>query len=111
MRGFLNLFIQSMPTRMVETGKWNTSDLIDYLVQVADTLSPAEIAELKSYDAFAGVGGANDTNRTRFRADELYPPISTFRQLHLRLIDWGGESEWQETSPEGGPFVPCSKFF
>ncbi|KAH0828805.1 hypothetical protein J3R83DRAFT_3253 [Lanmaoa asiatica] len=95
---------QHLPPRlllkqMVETGKWETSDLIDYLVQVADTLSPAEISELKSSDAFAKEGAHKGTNKMRFRADELYPPIDNFRQLRLPLIEWKGRSEWQDTTP------------
>ena len=93
---------------MVETGKWETSDLIDYLVQVADTLGPAEIAELKSYDAFAGEGGESSTSKTRFRADELYPPIQIFRELHLRVVDW--KERWRETTPEGGLLIPYPEF-
>ena len=95
---------------MVETGKWETSDLIDYLVHVADTLSPEEIAELKSCNAFAGEGGESSTSKTRFRAVELYPPTPTFRELHLRVIEWRGRSEWEDTTPEGGLSVLCSGF-
>ncbi|KAI9455535.1 hypothetical protein HD554DRAFT_273220 [Boletus coccyginus] len=92
---------QCLPPRllfkqMIETGKWKTSDLINYLVQVADTLSPGDISELKLYDAFAKDGVQTGT---LFRADELYPPIDSFRQLHLPLIEWRERSEWEDAAP------------
>jgi len=95
---------------MIETGKWKTSDLINYLVQVADTLSSDDISELKAYDAFTKEGVQSGTSRIRFRADELYPPIDSFRQLHLPLIEWREGSEWEDTAANGGLLISCSEF-
>ncbi|KAH0828720.1 hypothetical protein J3R83DRAFT_3129 [Lanmaoa asiatica] len=63
-------------TQMVETGKWSTSNLIDYLVRVSNSLTSMELSELKSSDMFAGI--QKDASKTRFRANELYPPMDSF---------------------------------
>lgn len=86
---------------MVETGKWNTSDLVDYLVQVANSLTSTELSQLRSSDTFAMEGVQKGSRKTRFRADELYPSIDSFRQLRLPLIEWGKRSKWRDESPEG----------
>lgn len=76
---------------------------------MADDLREEEIAKLKSYDAFAGVGGQSDTSKMRFRADELYPPTPIFQQLNLRVIEWRGKSEWRDTAREGARLLTsCS---
>jgi len=104
------MFAQSIHARMIETGKWKTSDLINYLVQIADTLSPADTSKLKSYKAFTKEGVQTGTSGIRFRADELYPPTDSFRQLHLPLIEWKERSEWEDTAPDGGLLISCSEF-
>ena len=84
---------------MVETGNWSISDLIDYLVQVQNTLTPDEFSRLKSFEVFTVEGDMGE--RPRYRALDLYPPLANFRQLQLPVIDWGGKSRWQNESDHG----------
>ncbi|KAF8555454.1 hypothetical protein OG21DRAFT_1483894 [Imleria badia] len=84
-------------TRMIEMREWNSPDLIDHLIQTADTLSSKEISELKSEVIFVKENVRQCASKTFFRADELYAPLISFRQLHLPLIEWG---KWRDESSE-----------
>jgi hypothetical protein len=87
---------------MVETGNWSISDLIDYLIQVQNTLTPDEFSRLKSFRAFTVEGAQGDIGeKPRYRALDLYPPLDIFRQLQLPLIDWGKKSRWRNESDHG----------
>ena len=87
---------------MVDTGNWSISDLIGYLVQVQNTLTPEEFSRLKSFKAFTAEGVQGDMGeRPRYCALDLYPPLDIFRQLHLPVIDWGKKSRWQNESDHG----------
>jgi hypothetical protein len=89
---------------MVETGKknWSISDLIGYLVQVQNNLSPDEFVRLKSFKAFTVEGARVDMGkRARYCALDLYPPLDIFRQLQLPVIDWGKKPRWQDESDHG----------
>lgn len=87
---------------MLETGNWCISDLVGYLVQVQNTLTPDELSRLKSFEAFTNEGAQGDVGkRPRYRAVDLYPPLDIFRQLQLPLIDWGGKARWQNESDQG----------
>jgi hypothetical protein len=87
---------------MVETGNWSISDLIGYLVQVQNTVTPDEFSRLKSFNAFTVEGARGDmSQRRRYRALDLYPPLDIFRQLQLPVIDWGEKSRWRNESDHG----------
>ena len=84
---------------MVEAGNWSVSDLIGYLVQIQNTLTPDEFSRLKSFKAFTAEGDMG--KRPRYCALDLYPPLDNFRQLQLPVIDWGKKSRWQNESDHG----------
>ena len=87
---------------MVETGNWSISDLLSYLVQVQNTLTPDEFSRLKSFKAFTVEGARGDMGeRPRYRALDLYPPLDIFRTLQLPVIDWGEKSRWRNESDHG----------
>ena len=85
---------------MVDTGSWSISDLISYLHEVQDTLTPDEFSRLKSFKAFDAEGVQGDMGkRPRYCALDLYPPLDIFRKLQLPVIDWG--ENWRNESGEG----------
>jgi hypothetical protein len=87
---------------MVETGNWSISDLINYLVQEQNTLTPDEFSRLKSFNAFTEEGAQGDVcSRPRHCARDLYPPLDIFRQLQLPVIDWGEKARWRNESDQG----------
>ena len=87
---------------MVDTGNWSISDLIGYLVQAQNTLTPEEFSRLKSFKAFTAEDVQGDMGeRPRYCALDLYPPLDIFRQLHLPVIDWGKKLRWQNESDHG----------
>ena len=89
---------------MVGAGNWSISDLIGYLVQVQNTLTPDEFSMLKSFKAFTAEGAQGDMGvKPRYRALDLYPPLDIFRQLQLPVIDWGKNSRWRNESDHGKP--------
>ena len=78
------------------------SDLISYLVQVQNNLTPDEFSMLKSSKAFTAEGARVYTGkRPRYCALDLYPPLDIFRQLQLPVIDWGKKPRWQDESDNG----------
>ncbi|KAG6375323.1 hypothetical protein JVT61DRAFT_3551 [Boletus reticuloceps] len=91
---------QLLLDKMVETGNWSIPDLVGYLVQVQDTLTPDEFSRLESFVGFAEEGAQGDSDRRhRYRAlDVLYPPLDIFRQLRLPVIDWS--ERWQNESDQ-----------
>ena len=89
---------------MVETGNWSISDLIGYLVQVQNTLTPDEFSRLKSFKAFTVEGDMCES--TRYCVLDLYPPLDIFRQLQLPVIDWGEKSRWRNESDHGKQLTP-----
>ena len=84
---------------MVETGNWSISDLIGYLIQVQNTLTPDEFSRLESFKAFTVEGDVGET--PRYCAIDLYPPLDNFRRLQLPVIDWGEEQGWRNESDHG----------
>jgi len=84
---------------MAETGNWNITDLIRYLVQVRNALTTEEVTRLESSAVFAKEDLQSDT--IRYCAGDLYPPIEIFRQLQLPVIQWDEKSKWQDDSEEG----------
>lgn len=94
---------------MVKTGDWSISDLVGYLVQVRDTLTPEELARLASTAAFPKEDPppAAGKKKTRYSARELYEPADIFRQLQLPVLDWGEKSKWRNNSEEGKSYI-CS---
>lgn len=77
------------------------SNLFDHLVQRKPPLTPDELSALKESPIFM------TESLSRHRADELYPPVEIFRELHLPVIAWGGRSEWRDTSSEGAWSAIC----
>ena len=85
---------------MVVTGHCGTYDFICYLVQVQSTLTQDEHTTLKELEAFSKEGTERRVSeKLRYRALDLYPPLDTFRQLQLPIIDWG--KGWRDESDEG----------
>lgn len=84
---------------MAETGKWNITDLIRYLIQVRNALTTEEVTRLEFSAIFAKEGVQSDI--IRYCARDLYAPIEIFRQLQLPVIQWDEKSRWQDDSEEG----------
>jgi hypothetical protein len=80
---------------MIKTNEWTIADLTKYLVSVKSTLTPEEIQRLKATAAFPSV------KRTRYFANQLFEPSTTFRSLGLPVIDWGRQIKWRSSSEEG----------
>ena len=88
---------------MIKTGDWSIVDLIKYLVAVQSTLSEDETTRLKMTAAFsAETTVSGDAKKPqRFRANQLYEPLDTFRKLGLPILDWGTQTKWKPSSEEG----------
>ena len=84
---------------MAETGTWNITDLIRYLVQVRNALTTEEVTRLESSAVFVKEGALSDT--IRYCACDLYAPIEIFQQLQLPVIQWDEGSKWRDDSDEG----------
>ena len=94
--------------RMVETGDWTTYDLINYLVSIQLTLSSQEFEHLRQSSVFLKENAGREQLAAgvsrevqRYRAEELYAPVSLFRELGLPIIDWGADNQWDPTSNNG----------
>ena len=92
---------------MIKTGDWTISDLTKYLVSVQDRLDPLEINRLQLTAAFTAENYPANQSKgqrpTRYRAGDLYEPSDIHRQLRLPIIDWGSQTKWHGSSPEGKP--------
>lgn len=90
---------------MIKTGDWTISDLVKYLVAVQQTLSPMEMDRLRQTSAFPKElsiwDDGNENQGKRFKANQLYEPLETFREMKLPTIDWGSQARWRSTSEEG----------
>ncbi|GJE97590.1 hypothetical protein PsYK624_138110 [Phanerochaete sordida] len=99
--------LQIVFNRMIKTGDWSIVDLIKYLVAVQSTLSNDEIERLKLTAAIPreetreGEKPAPSAaaKPERYRANQLYEPLDTFRKLGLPVIDWG-QTKWKPSSEE-----------
>ncbi|KIP09762.1 hypothetical protein PHLGIDRAFT_102310 [Phlebiopsis gigantea 11061_1 CR5-6] len=94
--------LQIVFNRMIKTGDWSIVDLIKYLVAVQSTLSDDETTRLKMTAAFSAESTPSDGMKKpeRFRADQLYEPLDTFRKLGLPILDWGTQTKWKPSSEE-----------
>ncbi|KAH8112414.1 hypothetical protein DFH11DRAFT_1607467 [Phellopilus nigrolimitatus] len=97
--------LQVVFNRMIKTGDWTISDLIKYLVAVQQTLSPLEIERLRQTSAFpveapSDAASAEQDQKTRYKAGDLYEPLDIFRELKLPVIDWGTKTRWRASSEE-----------
>ncbi|KAF8431347.1 hypothetical protein L210DRAFT_3487780 [Boletus edulis BED1] len=93
--------VQSLLHRMLFSGDWTVFTLIEYLARKRRSLTDEDLSALKSYKFFTREGfQSNGEESTRHRADELYPPVSVFRELRLPVIEWSKESDWNDASPE-----------
>ena len=91
---------------MVDTGEWSISEFINYLVRSSPPTTQ-QISTLKSSKLFSREYSQHSVgNRTRYCADELYPPVEIFRQLQLPVIDWDEKSKWMNESDEGKDATP-----
>lgn len=76
----------------------SVSILIRYLVKAQIPLN--EVEKLKLSEVFTeNAPAGKDSERPRYRADELYPPEAIFHQLQLPIISW--DEDWFNESPEG----------
>ena len=96
-----------MVIRKIETEAWTTFDLVRYLVSIQAMLTPQEFESLRQTPAFPKEGRGKDElaagtrNVQRYKAEDLYEPIETFRELGLPTIDWGVDVQWESTSDNG----------
>ena len=74
---------------------WDQYSLIKYLGSIQEKLKPSEIQSLSSTPIFAKEGG----EASRFRANQLFPPIEKFRSFGLPLLSWPS-GKWKFTSAE-----------
>lgn len=87
---------------MIKTGDWKVEDLIKYLVAVEAELKEEDWGRLKLTPVFSKEGDSTtDAKPKRYRADQLYEPSDTFRQLHLPVIAWTSKSRWRASAAEG----------
>lgn len=93
---------------MVKTNEWTIADLIKYLCSVRGTLSDEELEKLKQTSTFSKeetapgeVAVKVQTRSARYRANELYEPLPSLRELGLPIIDWGAKNKWRGNSGEG----------
>ncbi|KAI6144665.1 hypothetical protein BKA82DRAFT_15653 [Pisolithus tinctorius] len=90
--------VQLLLDQMLLTGDWTVFNLVDYLVQKESELTSKDVSALKSSEIFMSERFQGNEENIRYRADELYPPVDTFRRLRLPVIEW--ELEWRDTSPQ-----------
>lgn len=91
---------------MIKTNEWTIADLTKYLVSVRSTLTPEEMHRLKATAAFPKEIEADPSvKRTRYCANQLFEPSTTFRSLGLPVIDWGNQIKWRSSSEEGESLV------
>lgn len=90
--------------RMLNTGEWNISDLINYLVRLSPPLTTQQFSKLKLSKLFSSQNNVGSS--PRYCANELYPPVDIFRQLQLPVIDWDKKSKWMNESDEGKDNTP-----
>lgn len=91
--------VQSVLDRMLLTGDWTVSNLLDYLVEEMSSLTSDDISALTMSEIFMEETSRNiETKNTRHRAAKLYPPTDIFRRLRLPVIEWRGNPEWDDTS-------------
>ena len=95
---------------MIKTNEWTIAELTKYLVSVKGTLTPEEMQRLKATAAFPKEMDADPSvKRTRYLANQLFEPSTTFRSLGLPVIDWGHQTKWRSSSEEGE--VTCLHLF
>ncbi|KAG6369865.1 hypothetical protein JVT61DRAFT_13426 [Boletus reticuloceps] len=87
--------------QMRPRGNWTVLDLIQYLVQEERSLTDDDISGLKLIKIFTKEDsqGSHEEN-IGCCADELFPPVDTFRKLQLPVIEWSEKLEWRDTSSE-----------
>lgn len=93
---------------MIATGDWKTFHLVNYLVSVRPTLTDPEMSRLSETPAFLKKGTEKEQSAAgispkvqRYRAKDLYEPISVFHEFGLPVIDWGANIQWRPKSDEG----------
>lgn len=92
--------VQSVLDRMLLTGDWAVSNLLDYLVQRMSSLTSDDISALTESEIFIEETPRNiESTNARRRAAELYPPTDIFRRLRLPVIEWSGNPDWDDASP------------
>jgi hypothetical protein len=106
---------------MIKTNEWTINDLTSYLVSVKSSLKEEEMKRLRLTAAFpkeqSGATGDVELKPRRLKADQLYEPLSVFRQLELPVIGWGMQPKWRSNSDEGrlhqskNPIVNSHHFF
>ncbi|KAG8924329.1 hypothetical protein FRC02_010499 [Tulasnella sp. 418] len=84
--------------RMIDTGSWDTLDLIAYLVAKRSLISPIEFGNLRRKAVFPQrqIPG---TAQIRTLLSELYEPLDEIRELGLPVLDWG-DHVWDPQSRE-----------
>ncbi|KAG8913852.1 hypothetical protein FRC02_005284 [Tulasnella sp. 418] len=88
---------------MIDTGSWNTSDLMTYLVRHRQSLPAMEFANLRRRRVFP-MEQAPGAHPYKTVLSELYEPLDVFRQLKLPILDWG-ENRWQPHTEEARMLV------
>ena len=78
--------------------EWPATELVKYLAS-AEGITPEEIMRLRDIAAFPKEmsPGEAPTNRTKYIARQLYPPVEEFRMMGLPILDWGRQKWWHET--------------
>ncbi|KAF7726033.1 hypothetical protein EC973_009098 [Apophysomyces ossiformis] len=114
--------LQLVFDRLISDGSWSHIELVKYLTTAVNTLSAVEIRRLRETAIFTKEGEepkAKEIQRPtdkvdsdgqpimeiyvkkvyqRYKANELYAPIDTLRNLQLPLIYW--DSRWRTMSAE-----------
>ncbi|KAF8431325.1 hypothetical protein L210DRAFT_3651207 [Boletus edulis BED1] len=87
--------------QMRPRGNWTVLDLIKYLVQEERSLTDDDISGLKLIKIFTKEDSEDSSEENiGCCADELFPPVDTFRKLQLPIIEWSEKLEWRDTSSE-----------
>ncbi|KZO98233.1 hypothetical protein CALVIDRAFT_535334 [Calocera viscosa TUFC12733] len=90
--------LQLVFSKMITTGDWDVSRLVEYLVAVKDTLSTEERTRLRQTAAFPQEGQGALSKDNRHLAQDLYVPDDALRNLGLPILEW--KMKWKPHSEE-----------
>ncbi|KZT61430.1 hypothetical protein CALCODRAFT_9895 [Calocera cornea HHB12733] len=90
--------LQLVFSKMITTGDWDISRLVEYLVAVKDNLSTDERVRLRQTAAFPREGQGALSKDNRYLAQDLYVPDDALRSLGLPILDW--KAKWKPHSEE-----------
>ncbi|CAO1635090.1 unnamed protein product [Sympodiomycopsis kandeliae] len=101
--------LQLIFTRLVSGGDWSHVELLGYLASNRDTLSSTEMDRLTKTPIWPKEGETGPPGKEgkpkvlRYRAQQLYEPVESLRNLGLPVLEWsskGVPKPWRSNSEE-----------